>query len=84
MLIFLICGISFPYQYLPGFLKVISKLIPVTDGVIMIRNSTLLGMGIRQQLHSIIYLLILSLVYTIIGFKLMNKIERIALEKIEA
>jgi len=79
---FLLCGITFPYQYLPKALQIISKLIPVTDAVALIRNSTLLGLGVREQLGSILYLLGLSLVYCLVGFKLMKRIEIIALEKI--
>lgn len=81
-LMLLLCGITFPYQYLPRAVQVISKLIPVTDAVTLIRNSTLLGLGVREQMGSILYLLGLSLVYCFIGFKLMKRIEVIALEKI--
>lgn len=82
--IFLLCGISFPYEYLPEGIQIISKLIPVTDAVTLIRGSSLLGLGIKEQLGTIIYVFVLSVFYCIIGFKLLNKIEYIALEKIQA
>ncbi|MTI57830.1 ABC transporter permease [Geosporobacter ferrireducens] len=81
-LLFFLCGITFPHQYLPRNIQWISKLIPVTDAVILIRNTTLLGLGIGEQIGRIAHLLILSTVYCCIGFKLMKKIEGIALEKI--
>lgn len=81
-IMFLLCGITFPYQYLPIWVQVISRLIPVTDAVTVIRNSALLGLGIREQAGSILYLLLLSGIYCFIGFKLLKKVETIALEKI--
>lgn len=81
-LLFLLCGITFPYQYLPRCIQVVSRLIPVTDAITLIRNSSLLGLGIREQIGRIIYLLAISSIYCLIGFKLMKRIEVIALEKI--
>ncbi|MFT8314678.1 MAG: ABC transporter permease [Clostridium sp.] len=82
--LFLLCGISFPMEYLPKGVQVISKFIPITDSVTLIRCSTLLGLGIREQLGKIIYVFILSSVYCIVGFKLIKRIEYIALEKIHS
>ena len=81
-LLFLLCGITFPHQYLPKGVQLISKVIPVTYAVTLIRNSTLLGLGIWDQIDKIIYLFTLSSTYCFIGFKLMKKIEVTALEKI--
>lgn len=81
-LLFLLCGVTFPYQYLPKCIQVISKLIPVTDAVTLIRNASLLGLGVKEQMGRIIYLLAISSIYCLLGFKLMKKIEATALEKI--
>ncbi len=80
--IFLICGITFPVQYLPQWLVVIARFIPITQVVKLIRNSTLQGMGLGEQIEIIVYVLILSSIYIVIGFILMKKSEEIALEKI--
>ncbi|MBB6217475.1 ABC-2 type transport system permease protein [Anaerosolibacter carboniphilus] len=81
-LLFLLCGITFPYQYLPKSIQWISKIIPVTDAVTLIRSAVLLGQGIGEQMDRMVYLFILSSVYCFVGFKLMEKIEGTALEKI--
>lgn len=81
--LFLLCGITYPIEYLPRLVRIISGFIPITGAVNLIRGSSLLGLGIRQQMGTIIYVFILSTVYCILGFKLMKKIEHIALEKIQ-
>jgi ABC-2 type transport system permease protein len=81
--LFLLCGISYPVQYLPKVVRVASNLIPITDAVTLIRGSSLLGLGIKEQMGTMLYVFILSAAYCVIGFKLMKKIEYIALEKIQ-
>jgi len=80
--LFLVCGISFPVQYLPEWLRVIAGLIPVTESVALIRSTLLSGIGINEQITSVQNILILSTVYIIVGFKQMKRCEEIALEKI--
>ncbi len=82
-LLFLLCGITFPIDYLPLFVRHIANLIPITGVVEIIRNTALLGMPLSSQISDVIYVSILSLVYTLIGFRLIKKIEYIALEKIQ-
>lgn len=81
-LMFLLCGITFPYQYLPSAVQLLARLIPVTDAVILIRSFALQGAALSEQLGRIAYVLVISLIYCAIGFKLMKKVEYIALEKI--
>lgn len=81
--LFLLCGISYPIEYLPKVVRIISSLIPITDSVTLIRGSSLLGLGIKEQMGRLIYVFLLSFVYCIIGCKLIKKIEYIALEKIQ-
>ena len=82
-LMFLLCGVTFPIQYLPGWVQVVSKLIPVTASLEIIRNSTISGMGISAQINNFAQLLGLSIIYCIIGFKLLKHVEIVALEKIK-
>lgn len=80
--LFLVGGISFPSQYLPVWLRIFADFIPVTKSVTLIRNTLLLGMGIREQIFEVLSILALSTVYIAVGFKLMEKCEKTALEKI--
>lgn len=80
--LFLVCGISFPAQYLPAWLQIFADIIPVTKGVTLIRNTLLLGMGVKEQIFEIMSILLISTIYIVIGFKLMKRCEEIALEKI--
>jgi ABC-2 type transport system permease protein len=79
----LLCGITFPTEYLPVLLKWIGELIPVTEISNLVRDSVLLGKGIFEQGNTIIYVFILSTIYILIGFLSLRKIEFIALEKIQ-
>lgn len=81
--LFLLCGITYPVQYLPKAIRIISNFIPITDAVTLIRGSALLGLGVKEQMGRLIYVFILSALYCVIGCKLIRKIEFIALEKIE-
>lgn len=80
---FLLCGITYPVQYLPSAVRIISSLIPITGAVTLIRGSALLGLGINEQIGTMLYVFLLSVVYCFIGFKLIKRIEYIALEKIQ-
>lgn len=80
--IFLVCGITFPPQYLPDWLRMIAELIPITQSVTLIRNSTLLEKGFLEQLPLLLRTFLLSSVYILSGFLLMKRCEETALEKI--
>lgn len=84
LLLFILCGVTFPINYLPVPLQYLSRLIPVTDSFQLIRNSLIAGKGITEQLGQLIYLTLLSAVYCIVGFTLIKRVEKIALEKIFA
>lgn len=81
-LLFLLCGVTFPVQYLPEWAQYISRLLPVTSSLELIRNSALSGIGITEQLNNFVYLILLSSVYCFAGFKLLKRVEVTALEKI--
>jgi len=80
--LFLVCGITFPAQYLPGWLRIIADFMPITKSVTLIRNSMLLGMGIKEQMSIMINVFLISTGYILAGFYLMKKCEEAALEKI--
>lgn len=80
--LFLVCGITFPPQYLPEILQKFAGFIPVTKAVTLIRNSVLLGMGIREQLTELFHVILISSIYLLAGFVLMKRCEVVTLEKI--
>jgi ABC-2 type transport system permease protein len=84
LLLFILSGVTFPIDYLPRPFQYLSKLIPVTDSFQLMRNSLIAGKSIVEQIHQLIYLVILSTIYCIVGFTLIKKVEKIALEKIFA
>lgn len=81
-LLFLVCGVTFPVQYLPEWVQYISRCIPVTPSLEIIRNSTILGMGVMEQWSNFLYIILLSSIYCFAGFKLLKRVEVTALEKI--
>jgi ABC-2 type transport system permease protein len=81
-LLFLICGVTFPIEYLPTPVQWLAQGIPVTLTLDIIRNSTLLGMLAADQIDSFLKLFIISTIYCTVGFLLIKKVEIIALEKI--
>lgn len=84
LLLFILCGVTFPIDYLPLPLQYLSKLIPVTDSFQLIRNSLINGTGTFEQSGQLMHLILLSAVYSIIGFSLIKRVEKVALEKIFA
>jgi ABC-2 type transport system permease protein len=83
-LMFLACGVTFPIEYLPMPLQYLGRLIPVTTSFELMRGSTIGGMGILKQSSTFIYLIVLSAAYCILGFTLLKRVEKTALEKIFA
>lgn len=82
-IIFLICGINFPVQYLPNFVADMGKLIPVTHSVNLLRDILLSGKTIFDEPTAIIYLIVEGIIYCVIGFILLSRVEKIALEHID-
>lgn len=81
-ILFLICGVTFPVQYLPQPIQWLSQGIPVTVSIEMIRNSTLGGLTVAAQAGSYMRIIAMSMVYCLVGFSLIRKVEASALEKI--
>jgi ABC-2 type transport system permease protein len=79
-LLYLISGVLFPIQYLPGWVQPVSSIIPLTQALILARRSALLGHSLLSQLPDLLSLLALSLLYCTIGLFLVGKVRRVALE----
>lgn len=78
--LFLICGVLFPIEYLPEWVQKIASMIPLTHALILARGSALLGLSLNQQSYTFFALLSLSLFYCGIGIFFVQKVRRIALE----
>lgn len=79
--ILVLCGVTFPVDYLPYWVQYISQIVPVTISMKLIRNSAMLGKGIVEQANDFITLIILTLIYFIIGFFMIKRVEKTALER---
>ena len=81
--IFLVCGITFPKEYLPYPLQLLGNIIPVTDGLTLMRAAILGGLSSERYCIIALRFFILGSVYIISGLPLMKRLEIIALEKME-
>lgn len=81
--IFLVCGINFPKEFLPDIVIKLSSLIPVTHSVELFRAILLRQEVWTQHIGQILVLLIIGIIYCILGFMLLSKVERAALEHME-
>lgn len=80
---FLICEVNFPITYLPKFVGDISNFIPLTHVIELFRVVLLRGESIWQYQNNIIYLILTGTIYTMAGFMMLSRIEKIALENIQ-
>lgn len=80
--LFLICGVTFPVQYLPEPVQWLSQSIPVTVSLDIMRNSTLGGMTAAEQVNNYLRIISMSFLYCVVGFSTIKKVEAVALEKI--
>ena len=81
--IFLVCGITFPKEYLPRMLQFVGSIIPVTDSLTLMRAAFLGGMTTERFINIALRVLLLGTVYVLAGLPLSKKLEKIALEKME-
>jgi len=76
----LLCGFSFPPDYLPLPLQWLSATLPVTGTLHLLRAALLQGGSPQAVLRDLGLYTILGVIYTISGFWLMQKAERQVLE----
>lgn len=81
--IFLTCGISFPKELLPQWVQLLASLLPVIDVAEVMRTVLLRQKALLTQSRSIIHLLIVSTIYLVVGFHIIKRAEKDALEKME-
>lgn len=81
-IIFLICGVNFPSTYLPSLVQKVAYCIPVTHSIKLFRGILLNGETLNGQWESILLLLCQGVIYCLVGFSTLRKVEKIALEKI--
>jgi ABC-2 type transport system permease protein len=81
--IFLVCGITFPKEYLPGILQFVGNIIPVTDCLTLMRSAFLGGLTNGRFIYIAMRIFLVGSVYVFSGFPLMKQLEKIALEKME-
>jgi ABC-2 type transport system permease protein len=75
MILFMVfCGLVCPVGLMPGWAQMISKALPLTYGVELMRAS-MLGLGNVNAAYDIVALLILGIIYFAIGAITLRKIE---------
>jgi len=82
MIIFLVCGVVFPVEYLPSGLRVFSEILPVSDAINVLRASVISGVGASALSGTYLKMFVMGSVYFTVGYKSIRRIENIALEKI--
>jgi ABC-2 type transport system permease protein len=70
----ILCGITFPIQYLPIIVQKISLFIPITYSVKILRSSILVNASINSLVEDVIILTLLSVLYYIISSFIIKKI----------
>ncbi len=80
---FLVCGITFPKEYLPQGLQLLGSIIPVTDAITLMRGAILGGITTNDFMLIALREFIIGSIYIFAGLPLMKQVERIALEKME-
>ncbi|NOW07502.1 ABC transporter permease [Clostridium beijerinckii] len=76
LIINLICGISFPIQYLPKCIQFLSNLIPLTGNLTLFRNIVMNGKSVLNNLGLFMQVFLLSIIYLFIGFYWIQKSEK--------
>lgn len=81
-LMILLTGVSFPIEYLPNSLQMISKIIPMTYAIKLFRGIVLNGEDIVNHSNLVFALLGLSFIYFVVGFIWHRFIEKKMIEEI--
>lgn len=77
-----VSGVTFPMQYLPGWLFPLSRIMPLTYGLQAFRRSVIEGEGLWTSRGDLASLIVLSLFYLVIGAWAIQLTEKGVLEKI--
>lgn len=77
---FLVCGITFPVNYLPLPLQWLGIFLPVTGALRLLRDALLFNAAPTAVIGDTVLYILLGLVYTVVGLLLMRWAERCAVE----
>jgi ABC-2 type transport system permease protein len=76
MILFMVfCGLVCPVEFMPSWAQLISKALPLTYGIRLMRAS-LLGIGTVDPTYDILALLILGVIYVALGVVTLAQIEK--------
>lgn len=78
----LVCGITYPIQYLPEWVQIIAQIFPLTPAVTLFRNVAMHGQKLWENSALILQILILSVIYLLIGVLWYQRLERKLIESI--
>lgn len=81
-LISLICGISFPIDFLPKWLSLMGNIFPITHGIEAFRNCVLNNQTLSSNFTNILNTILLSIIFFLIGFLWFKKIEKKMIEEV--
>lgn len=79
-----ICGVLYPIEFMPAFLQSVSKVLPLSYVLTLFRKCIMAQEPIADNFHLIGVTLILSVVYSVLGYSLYIKIERKLVEEVLA
>lgn len=78
----LVCGVTYPIQYLPGWVQRLAQIFPLTPAVTLFRNVVTGCQSLSQNYAPLLQVLILSGIYLCIGVVWYQKMERKLMESI--
>ena len=78
----LVCGITFPIQYLPEWVQRAAQIFPLTPAVALFRNVAIGHQNLAENYLQILQVLVLSFVYLVIGAAWYISMERNLVENI--
>lgn len=77
-----ICGVSYPIEYLPPWLQPVSALFPLTPTLKLFRNCILNNQTLAMNGFVLLHIFIISLIYLLLGYKWFTILEKKFIENI--
>lgn len=75
-IILIICGITFPINFLPIVIQGIGMVFPLTPALIAFRNCIIANQSLYENIDLIVLALLSSIIFTILGIFILKKIEK--------
>lgn len=79
----LLCGVTFPVEYLPFWLRLAAWLVPATPAVSLVRGALIQGSSPAELAGLMAYTACISTAYLAVGLFCTKRAEKLALEKME-